>query len=81
MPDRTKLKIGDRIRLLHVPAGELSRWTKLTIEAIIRQDAVVTIDRIDENGKPWFNYNLVRPNSRIVEHTLAVMEDDSWVPA
>ena len=81
MPDRTKLKIGDRIRLLRVPAGESSRWTKVTIEAIIRQDPVVTIDRIDEYGQPWFNYNLARPNGRVAEHTLAVMEDDSWVPA
>ncbi len=80
MPDRTKLKIGDRIRLLRVPAGESSRWTKVTIGAIIRQDPVVTIDRIDEYGQPWFNYNLARPNGRVAEHTLAVMEDDSWVP-
>lgn len=81
MPDPAKLKIGDRIRLLRVPAGETCRWTKATIEAIIRQDPVVTIDWIDEYGQPWFTYNLARTNGRVAEHGLAVMEDDSWVPA
>ncbi len=80
MPDRTKLKIGDRIRLTRVPAG-VSRWTATTIRAILRQDPVVTIDRIDEYGQPWFNYNLARPNGRVAELTLAVMDDESWVPA
>ena len=81
MPDHTKLKIGDRICLLRVPAGGFSRWTIVTIEAIIRQNPVVTIDRIDEYGHPWFSYNLVRPNGRIAEHWLAIVEDDSWAPA
>jgi hypothetical protein len=81
MLDRTKLKIGDRIRLLRVPAGQCHRRTKATIQAILRQDPIVTIDRIDEYGQPWFNYNLIRHNARVAEHTLVVMDDDSWVPA
>ena len=81
MPDRTRLNIGDRIRLLRVPAGVSSRWTKVTIEAIIRQGPVVTIDRIDKYGQPWFNYDLARPNGRVAEHTLAVADDESWLPA
>ena len=56
-------------------------YTADAIERILQQDPVVTIDRIDEYGQPWFNYNLVRSNGRIAEHTLAVVEDDSWVPA
>jgi hypothetical protein len=81
MPDHTKLKPGDQIRLLRVPNGQISRWTKVTIEAILRQGPVVTIDRIDEYGKPWFDYNLARSNGRVAEHTIAVFDDDSWVPA
>ena len=80
MPDRRKLKIGDRIRLLRVPKGETSRWTKATIEAILRQDLVVVIDRIDEYGQPWVSYDLIRSNGRVAEHTIAIMDDDSWVP-
>jgi hypothetical protein len=81
MPDRSKLKIGHQIRLLRVPLGECSRWTTLTIKAIIHQNPLVTIDRVDEYGQPWFNYNLVRSNGRVAEHTLAIMDDDSWLPA
>ncbi|HEX8913765.1 MAG TPA: hypothetical protein VF796_15500 [Humisphaera sp.] len=80
MPSREALKIGDRIRLTRVPAGE-GRWTAATIRAILRQDPVVTIDRVDEYGQSWFNYKLARPNGRVAEHTLAVMDDESWEPA
>ena len=63
MPDRTRLKIGDRIRLLRVPQGDLDQrerelrngaegagWTADTIERIIAHDPVVTISSIDEHG-------------------------------
>ena len=90
MPDRTTLKIGERIRILSVPAADLEQrsreirdgledagWTADTIERIIRQDPVVTIDRIDEYGQPWFNYEFVDANGVVEEHTLAIMEDIS----
>ena len=91
MPDRTKLKIGDRIRLLHVPQGDLEQrqrelregtedagWTANTIERIIAQDSVVTISAIDEYGLPWFEYRLQSPSGDIEDHSLAIMEDESW---
>jgi hypothetical protein len=94
MPDRTTLKIGDRIRLLCVPTHDLEQrerelregaedagWTADTIDRIIRQDPVVTIDRIDEYGQPWFTCNLVGDDGVIQEHTLALMENDSWTVA
>ena len=94
MPDRTTLKIGDRIRLLRVPAHDSEQrkrelregvedagWTADTIEKIIRQDPIVTIDRIDECGQPWFNYNLVRQDGGVHEHTLAIMDNESWTTA
>jgi hypothetical protein len=71
MPDRTQLKIGDRIGLLRIPQGDLEQrerelragaedagWTADTIERIIAQDPVVTILSIDECGLPWFEYVL-----------------------
>jgi hypothetical protein len=91
MPDRTKLKIGDRIRLLRVPRGDVEQrerelregaedagWTADTIERIIAQDPVVTISSIDEYGLPWFEYQLKSATGEIEEHSLAVMEDESW---
>ena len=91
MPDRTKLKIGDRIRLLRVPALDLEQrerelregredagWTADTIERILAQDPVVTISRIDEYGMPWFEYQLKGPGGRVEDHALAIMEDESW---
>lgn len=91
MPDRTKLKIGDRIRLLRVPQCDLEQrererreqteeagYTADTIERIIAQDPVVTISSIDEYGLPWFEYDLKLATGEIERHLLAIMEDDSW---
>ena len=91
MPDRTKLKIGDRIRLLRVPAGDLEQrerelregvgdagWTADTIERILAQDPVVSISSIDEYGLPWFEYELKGVDGKIEYHSLAIMEDESW---
>ena len=91
MPDRTKLKIGDRIRLVRVPQGDVGQrerelregaedagWTADTIERIIAQDPVVTISSIDEYGLPWFEYQLKTATGGVEEHSLAIMDDDSW---
>lgn len=66
MADRTKLKIGDEIRLFSVPVGDMeqrrrekktgvveSAWTANAIELIIAQSPIVKIDSIDEYGQPW----------------------------
>lgn len=94
MPDRTQLKIGDRIRLLRVPQGDLEQrerelregtedagWTADTIERIIAQYPVVTISSIDEYGYPWFEYELKSASGEIEYHSLAIMEDESWCMA
>jgi hypothetical protein len=91
MPDRTKLKIGDRIRLLRVPEGDAEQrerelregsedagWTADTIERIIAQDPVVTISSIDEHGMPWFEYELTSASGEREYHSLAIVEDESW---
>ena len=41
----------------------------------------VPIDRIDEYGQPWFNYTLVDRDGVAEEHTLVVIDDDSWTRA
>jgi hypothetical protein len=91
MPDRKTLKIGDRIRILVVPEMDLQQrdrelregaeeagWTADTIEKIICQDPIVTIDEIDEYGYPWFRYDLKIASGEVEIHHLAIMEDESW---
>jgi hypothetical protein len=91
MPDRTLLKVGDRIRLLRVPKLDLEQrerevregledagWTADTIERMIAQDPVVTISSIDEHGLPWFEYELRRQNGEVEHHSMAIMDDESW---
>jgi hypothetical protein len=91
MPDRCKLRVGDRIRLLSVPAADLAQrereiadgaemagWTANTIERIIELDPVVTIDRIDEYGSPWFDVELTDVDGTVQYHSLAIMEEECW---
>lgn len=91
MPDRTTLRLGDRIRLLCVPSFDLEQrerelrdgvdeagLTADTIERILVLDPVVTISQIDEWGNPWFCYELPESDGRTHVHSIAIMDDDSW---
>ena len=91
MPDRTSLRVGDRIRILTVPAADLRQrerevregaedagWTADTIERILKRNPVVAIARIDEYGMPWFDCALNREDGTTEFHSLAIMEDESW---
>ncbi len=93
MPDRKRLIVGDRVRLLRVPAGDLEQrdrerrggvedagWTADTLERILALDPVVTITSVDEAGDPWFEYHLWTDGVDH-HHTIAIMEDGSWEPA
>ncbi|PHN06973.1 hypothetical protein [Flavilitoribacter nigricans] len=90
MPDRKKLKIGDKIRLLKVPEEDKVQreqeiaqgveepgWTADTIERIIAQDPVVEVYTIDDFERPWFTCDIM-VNGELETHTLAINEDDSW---
>ena len=91
MPDRTKLRIGDEIRLQNVPQADLDQrareihegladagWTADAIERILSACPIVIIDRIDEYGTPWFDVELIGNDGETEYHSLAVMDDDSW---
>jgi hypothetical protein len=91
MPDPSSLKVGDRIRILRVPKFDLDQrereiredvkdagWTANTIERIIQLNPVVTIDEIDEDDLPWFEYEFKGDDGEIESHRIAIMEDDSW---
>ena len=71
MPDRTQLKVGDKIRILSVPQADLDQrveerkygledagWTADTIERIIAECLVVEIEEvelIDDTRLAWFS--------------------------
>lgn len=91
MRDFTELKPGDRIRLLRVPEADLAQrkrevaansemagWTADTIERIIATTPIVTIDRVDEYGHPWFDAVLTGIDGEIEEHSLNITDNDSW---
>ena len=90
MPNPNQLKIGDKIRLLEVPAADIKQrqreiehrienpgWTANTIEIIIQQDPIVEIDFIDEYGAPWYTSEIM-VNGTLECHTIAILDEESW---
>ncbi len=92
MPDRTKLKAGDAIKLLSVPESDLKERaervyseedilpTATVIEMAIEQYGVVFIDHIDEHNQPWFSVD-INVDGEIEHHLLAILDDHSWTTA
>ncbi len=91
MPDWTKLREGNRVRLIRVPETDLLQreseienscdmagWTADTLERIISESPVVVIDRIDEQGAPWFEVELTSADGEIEYHLLTITDNDSW---
>ncbi|EMI40833.1 hypothetical protein [Rhodopirellula sp. SWK7] len=90
MPDRTTLCVGDRIRLLAVPACDLAQRereiaagnvnpnaTATVIERIIANDPIVTIERVDKFGAAWFEVEFAEADG-IHYHSLTILDDESW---
>jgi hypothetical protein len=88
-----QLRVGDRVRLLRVPAADLRQreqelrdgaemagLTADTLERIIAIDPLVTISEVDKYGAPWFRYELTAADGTIEHHELAITEDESWEP-
>ncbi len=85
MPDWKKLRVGDRIRIIAVPAGDQAQYkeTKRTFTVrvlwrLIAKRTIVTINRIDEYAHPWFDYTFKNHRGRLEYHSLTVCDDDSW---
>jgi hypothetical protein len=77
MPDRRKLKVGDKIRIISVPSGDRGETAKV-LQEIVDRGRPVRIFQIDEYKMPWFIVHILRKNGRREIHSLAIMEDDSW---
>ena len=91
MPDRTKLRVGERVRVLTVPVGDLEQrereiiagsedagCTANTIERIIKEHPIVAISKVDEYGLAWFDVELQDSTGHIHYHSLAIVDDNSW---
>lgn len=93
MADPCTLKLGDRIRILAVPAADaaqaaaamrrgdpLAQWTMRILQRLADRKDIVRIDEIDEYGKPWFRYQFRNKRGTWEHHTVAVMDSASWEP-
>jgi hypothetical protein len=93
LPNPNTLRVGDRIRILRVPEGDLRQrenelasgsemagWTADSIERIIAQTPIVQIYRIDDDGCVWYESTIIGPEGREEEHSLIVYDDDTWEP-
>jgi len=91
MPDRSRLRVGDRIRIVGVPDGDgrqrgrelaakfpYAGWTADTLERLVRSNQVVVIDVIDDFGQAWFDFKVPSADGSLEEHSIAVMDDESW---
>jgi len=93
LPDPDTLHVGDLIRILRVPNGDLKQrenevasgaemagWTADTIERIIAQSPIVRISQIDEYGCVWYDTTIIGPAGTEEEHSLIIYNDDTWEP-
>ena len=91
MPNWRELRVGDRVRLLCVPARDLDQrereiregiempgWTADTIERILAQQPVTRIEYIDDYGHPWFEVALRGEDGTTEIHSLNITDDHSW---
>jgi hypothetical protein len=57
---------------------EMAGWTADTLERILASAPIVTIKYIDEYGLPWFESELTTDSGDTEQHSIAIMDDDSW---
>ena len=87
-PRWRSLRVGDKIQIVRIPSlfsaphYHNGDWddTFALYEHLIQDSVVLTIDRIDEDGRPWVEYELIDHDGGSTSNSLA-MDDDSWVPA
>jgi hypothetical protein len=84
MPEPYTLRVGDRIRIVAVPKGDL--WALESGATYLEQTVRVlewmvgkeyTIAWIDADGKPWVEVDYPDPEGG--EHSMAIIDTESWV--
>ena len=83
-PGPFALRVGDRIRIVAVPKGDL--WALESGATYLEETVRVlkwmvgkeyTIAWIDDDGKPWVDVEYPDPEG--AEHSMAIMDSESWV--
>jgi hypothetical protein len=84
-PDWRKLKTGDQIRIVQIPSmfdeahyhnGEWEETFSL-YRRLIADAEVLSISEVDQDGRPWIEYESIGEGGATISHALAV-DDDSW---
>lgn len=82
------LRVGDKIRIVRIPSlfsapryhdGDWDE-TFAFYEHLITGEHTLTIAHIDEDERPWIEFETTDSDGAIESHSLAV-DDDSWEPA
>ena len=80
------LRKGDKIRIVRIPTlfsaphyhnGDWDETFAL-YEHLISSGQTLTIDQIDEDGRPWIEYEWTNDDGDLTSNSLSV-DDDSWV--
>ena len=76
------LKVGDRVRIVRLPTEfsspgyQVHDDTVALYQHLIDQGCVLTIDEVDDSGRPRVEYEWVKPEG--VEYHGLLINDDSW---
>jgi hypothetical protein len=82
----TKLRIGDRIRILSVLGAGNKNYTippetKRAYRKLIARRRSVRICKIDEYGHPWFSFRFKGKDATWEHHWMVIFpEGGNWVP-
>jgi len=82
-PPLRDLKVGDRVRLVHLP-GEyvqphtLHRETRRLYKRLLARRRSVRVCKVDELGLPWIKCQFRRKNGRWEYHYLLISTESGW---
>jgi hypothetical protein len=83
MPDPKTLKVGDKVRVIAVPASDLREYERSGYGADVikvlkwmvgKTFKIVTVDEYH----PWIDYEMPVENGKVQEGIMALMDADSW---
>ena len=84
MPDPATLKVGDKVRIVAVPKGDLELFEsgQTYLEEVVQVlkwmvGKEFVVEFIDADGKPWLDV-AGYPCPQGAEHTMALMDSESW---
>jgi hypothetical protein len=75
------LQRGDRVRIVHYPrefSGHeytMHKETRDVYQFLIESTKLLTIDRIDNDGYPWVEFEIAGANGEIEYHSLMLNHD------